>query len=461
MRVCVIGATGFIGRALVPLLLREGHTVVAWARSAARARGLLGAEVECVEAVTGPEALAHVLERCDAVINLAGEPILGGRWTPARRALLRDSRVQGTEQLVRALAAANPRPRVLISGSAVGYYGDRADEQLSETSSPGDDFLARLCQAWEGAAHGAEALGIRVMQLRTGVVLGRDGGALAQMLPPFRLGAGGPIGSGRQYLPWIHLHDLVKIIAVALVDDRYRGPMNGVAPEEATSRDFARALGRQLHRPAVLPVPSIALRAIFGEAAAVLLGSQRVDPAALRERGFSFGFPTLASALADILGGVAVTFAGTAPYELRCTTIVNAPLDDTFAFFSKAENLGLITPAAMKFSIQGSAPSIAEGTTIDYHVRIGPVTVPWRSRIVDWEPRRRFVDVQEKGPYRSWSHEHTFRADADRTVMEDRVRYEPPFGLLGRLANRLFIVPTLRQVFQYRGDIIRLRFGAS
>ena len=307
MRVLVTGATGFIGRALVPLLRREGHTVLAWARSAARARGHLGAEVDVVEAGGGVTALTAALERSDAVVNLAGEPIVGRRWTESRRRLLRDSRVGLTGELVRALAAARTKPRVLVSGSAVGYYGDRADELLTEDSRPGNDFLAVLCQDWESAARGAEALGLRVMRLRTGVVLGRDGGALAQMLPPFRAGVGGPVGSGRQYMPWIHVHDLVAIIARALVDDRYQGPVNGVAPDPVTSRDFAKALGRALRRPAVLPTPAFALRLIFGEAASVLLGSQRVDGAALRRLGFSCAFPALDAALADIVGGPKVT----------------------------------------------------------------------------------------------------------------------------------------------------------
>jgi hypothetical protein len=368
------------------------------------------------------------------------------------------------------MIAAKTRPGAFISGSAVGYYGDRADEQLTETSSAGDDFLAQLCRRWEHAAQHAETLGLRVVRLRTGVVLGRAGGALAQMLPPFELGLGGPVGSGKQYLPWIHLHDLVKIIAVALVDDRYRGPVNGVAPEHATSRSFARALGRALHRPAILPLPALALRAIFGKAATVLLGSQRVEPRALGQLQFEFDFPTLASALEDIVGGTSVTIspaqsrtegAGKARYELRTRTVVDAPLEETFTFFSKAENLGAITPAAMKFSIQGQVPPMAQGATIDYRVRIGPLPIRWRTRITKWEPGRSFIDLQEAGPYRLWWHEHTFQADARRTVMEDRVYYAPPFGVLGRLANRLFIGPTLMKVFQYRGDVIRLRFGVS
>jgi hypothetical protein len=395
---------------------------------------------------------------------------MGGRWTAARRAVLEDSRITVTEQLVRAMAEAKSCPRVFMSGSAVGYYGDRADERLTEASSGGDDFLARLCRRWERAAQDAERLGVRVVLLRTGVVLGRAGGALAQMLPPFQVGVGGPIGSGMQYLPWIHLHDLVKVIAVALVDERYRGPVNGVAPEQATSRTFARALGRALHRPALLPVPALALKAIFGEAATVLLASQRVDSRVLQEHQFSFDFPTLDSALEDIVGGASVTIApassrpegaGAARYELRARTVIEAPLEETFAFFSKAANLGVITPAAMRFAIQGQVPPMATGAVIDYRVRVGPLPVHWRTRITSWEPGRCFADLQEQGPYRFWWHEHTFQADGSRTVMEDRVYYTPPLGLVGRLANRLFIRSTLRKIFQYRGDVIRLRFGVA
>ena len=470
MRVFVTGATGFIGRALIPRLQRDGHAVVAWVRSPVRARGLLGAEVELVHADTARGGLVAAIERCDAVVNLAGEPLMGGRWTASRRAVLERSRVAVTGQLVQAMAEVKTCPRVLISGSAVGYYGDRGDEPLTEASSGGEDFLARLCRRWESAALDAERLGARVVLLRTGVVLGRAGGALAQMLPPFQLGAGGPIGSGKQYLPWIHLHDLVKIIAVALVDDRYRGPVNGVAPEQATSRTFARALGRALHRPALLPVPALVLKAIFGEAATVLLASQRVDPRVLREHQFAFEFPTLDSALEDIVGGTTVAIspaqsrpegAGEARYELRTTTVIAAPLEETFAFFSKAANLGVITPAPMRFSIQGQVPPMATGAVIDYRVRVGPLPVRWRTRITTWEAGRRFADLQEKGPYRFWWHEHTFEADGPRTVMEDRVYYTPPFGLLGRLVNRVFIRSTLRKIFQYRGDVIRLRFGVS
>ena len=309
MRVFVTGATGFIGRALIPRLQRDGHAVVAWVRSPARARGLLGAEVEMVHADTALGGLVAALERCDAVVNLAGEPLMGGRWTAARRAVLERQPRQGDRTTGGRDGRGRTCPRVFVSGSAVGYYGDRGDESLTESSSDGDDFLAQLCLRWESAAADAEAAG-RARRAAADGRRARPGrrraGADAAAVPLRRRRAR---RIRTQYLPWIHLHDLVKIIAVALVDDRYRGPVNGVAPEQATSRSFARALGRALHRPAVLPVPALALKAIFGEAAIVLLASQRVEPRELRERRFAFDFPTLDAALEDIVGGAAVAIS--------------------------------------------------------------------------------------------------------------------------------------------------------
>lgn len=481
MRIFITGGTGFIGRALVPVLQRDGHTVVVWSRSEQRARARLGADIEVVRATDAPDDLVSAVATCDAVVNLAGEPILGGRWTHRRRQILTASRVGVTDRLVQAMARSTRRPGVFVSGSAVGYYGDRGTEPLTEASAPGQGFLADLARAWEDAARKATALGVRVVQVRTGVVLGRDGGALAQMLPPFRLGLGGPVGTGRQGFPWIHLHDLVRIIAATLSDNRYVGAINAVAPESIDNRAFARALGRTLRRPAVLPVPAVALHAMCGEASTTLLSSQFVLPAALQSLGFSFAFPTVQTALTDIVGGVDVqvrsvedtTSAGRSAtgrryletrrptHELVVTTRLASPVDQAFPFFSKAENLGLLTPASMGFSITGGPPAIGEDAAIEYRLRVGGVPIAWRSRIVNWTPGERFVDFQETGPYRSWWHEHSFRRDGTSTVMEDRVRYAPPLGPLGRLANRLFIAPMLRRIFQYRADVIRLRFGAA
>ena len=294
--------------------------------------------------------------------------------------------------------------------------------------------------------------------------------------PAFRFGVGGPLGKGRQYMPWIHLHDLVEIFLRALENTSLSGPVNGVAPYPVTSRDFARTMGQVLGRPAFLPLPAFVLRTALGDAAGVLLDSQRAQPGKLREAGFVWRFPTLAGALTDLLTtdrAVSITdvpsarmpgdaYLQTRParYLLSSTTTLNAPLARTFEFFSKPDNLGLLTPSGMQFMITGQPAAMAESAAIDYRIRVGAVSMRWRTRIACWEPGHRFVDVQESGPYRSWYHEHAFRADGPRTIMEDRVYYAPPFGVLGRMAHALVIAPMLRRIFQYRQDVIRLRFGA-
>ena len=301
MRVFVTGATGLIGRALVQRLGQRGDRVVAFVRDAGRARRVLGPGVEPLEVGVAGAGLAASLASVDAVVNLAGEPLADGRWTPARKQALVDSRVAVTRRLVEALAAAPTRPAVLVSGSAVGYYGDGGDGVLPEGAGPGDDFAARLCVDWEAAAEAAGALGVRVVKVRTGVVLARDGGALARLVPAFRWGVGGPLGTGRQWVPWIHLHDEVEALVACLDRPGLSGAVNAVAPTPVTSRELAAALGRALHRPAALPVPAFALRLGLGELSSLLLGGQRAVPAALQACGFTFRFGTLDAALADLL----------------------------------------------------------------------------------------------------------------------------------------------------------------
>jgi uncharacterized protein len=301
MRVLITGATGFVGRASVLRLQREGHRIVAWVRSEARARRLLGADVELISTSTGVAGLTRAIETCEAVVNLAGEPLIGRRWTAKRRAALVDSRVGLTRDLAHALRTCSTRnTRVLVSASGIGYYGDRADELLTEQSEPGADFAARLCVDWEAAAQSAAEAGVRVVCLRLGVVLGRQGGPLALMTPAFALGLGGPLGDGQQFMAWIHLQDATSLITRALSDDRLRGPINAVAPEPVRNREFSAALGRALGRPGVLRVPAFALRLIFGPAAAPILASLRVTSTALPRVGFAYAQPALDAALRDL-----------------------------------------------------------------------------------------------------------------------------------------------------------------
>jgi hypothetical protein len=474
MRVFLTGATGFLGRALTLALRRGGHAVSAWVRSPERARALLGDQAELCPVEGGETALRAELGRCDAVVHLAGAPVLA-RWTSRRRRELRASRVDLTERVVDALAHLERRPRVLLSASAVGFYGDAGPESCGEASPPGQGFLAELCADWEAAARRAEGLGLRVVRLRTGVVLGLDGGALPALLTPFRLGLGGRLGSGRQFLPWIHVEDWVRIVQLALTDERASGALNLTAPEPATNRELTATLARVLAKPAFLPVPAAAVRALLGGGAEVLLASQRAQPERALALGFEHAFPTLDAALRDLLvdgrveiarldGGRGSTSspyltARPARYGLVAATELAVPRDEAFRFFSRAENLGLLTPRPMGLSIVASSGPPETGTTIDYVLRVGPLPLRWRTRFEAWQAPERFVDVQERGPYRAWWHEHRFEACGATTRMHDRVLYAPPLGPLGALAQRLFLADALGDLFAQRALAIRLRFG--
>ncbi|GMV39185.1 MAG: NAD-dependent nucleoside-diphosphate sugar epimerase [Myxococcales bacterium] len=298
MRTLVTGATGLIGRALIGRL--DGTVVVLSRHPEQASRRLGGVEAHpwTPEAGLPPAAALHGV---DVIFNLAGEPVADGRWTVERKRRIRDSRVLGTRNLVAGLAAQQSRPRVLVSASAVGYYGDRGDEELDEASRPGTGFLADVCVEWEREAIAAEQLGVRVACVRTGVVLA-TGGALGKMLPAFRMGVGGRLGSGRQWMPWVHIDDEVGILLHASQDDRIRGAINAVGPLPVTNAELTRALGHALRRPALLPVPNVALRLALGELSEILTASQRVLPSAAERTGYTFEHPDLASALTAALG---------------------------------------------------------------------------------------------------------------------------------------------------------------
>jgi uncharacterized protein (TIGR01777 family) len=292
MRVTVTGGGGLIGTSVVAALRARGDEVTVLSRSGS-------AGTVRWDPLAGP-APADALDGRDGVIHLAGEPI-AQRWSTAVREAIRASRTSGTANLVAGIEAAPQRPQVLVSASAVGFYGDRGDERLTEDSAPGDGFVAEVCVAWEQAALAARELGLRVCVLRTGVVLDRHGGALAKMLPPFRMGVGGPVAGGRQFISWIGLGDLAQLYLAALDDARFDGPLNATAPTPVTNADFSRALGRALHRPAALPVPAAALRLLYGPMAEIVTGGQNVIPARLLELGHSFERPDLDGALAEAL----------------------------------------------------------------------------------------------------------------------------------------------------------------
>jgi uncharacterized protein (TIGR01777 family) len=306
LRVTVTGATGLLGPPLVAALQEQGAQVTVLSRDAERARERLSGDgCPQVEAfdwdLMGEPAPVQALEGRDAVVHLAGENV-AQRWSAQAKRAIRESRVNGTRNLLAGLRAAESAPHTLVSSSAIGYYGPHGEEPLDEDAPPGKDFLAEICVEWEAEAAKASELGMRVVLVRTGIVLDKHGGALEKMLPPFRLGVGGPVAGGRQFMSWIHRDDVVGMMLAALGDERWSGPVNATAPEPLSNRDFSAALGRVLKRPALLPVPGLALQLLYGEMAEIVTQGARVVPAKPLVLGYGFQHPQLEEALDAALG---------------------------------------------------------------------------------------------------------------------------------------------------------------
>jgi uncharacterized protein len=302
-RVVVTGATGLIGKRLCAALIARGDQVVVFSRNPQAAQASVAGAAEYVAWDASEHgAWAEAINGSDAVINLAGASVNGARWTDEYKKTLYNSRVIGTRGIVKAIAAAEQPPAVLINGSAVGYYGFRDDTPLDESAKPGNDFLARLCVDWEAEAAKAESANVRTVLLRTGIVLSTEEGALPQLMLPFKLFAGGPVLPGTQWFSWIHIDDEVGLIVFALDDERVRGPLNATAPEPLTNRDFTATLGRTMKRPSWLPVPGFGLSAAFGELGSSLTEGQRVIPAKALELGYQFKYPTAQAALQQLIG---------------------------------------------------------------------------------------------------------------------------------------------------------------
>ncbi len=297
MRILITGGTGLIGRHLCKVLLAEGHELTVFSRNPASVPAKCGAGVRAIGALAEWQPDMAF----DAVINLAGEPIVDARWTEQRKRVLWDSRVALTEELVRRIAAAERRPAVLLSGSAIGYYGGRGDTMLDEDSGAGSDFPARLCVGWEAAAEVAEESGVRVCRLRSGLVLSQEGGLLGRMLPPFRLGLGGRVGDGTQWMSWVHIKDYVAMASRLLRDEKMQGAYNMTSPAPVTNREFTAVLAEALHRPAPFAAPASLLKLTLGEAAGMLLEGQRVLPKRMVAAGQPFRFEKLEEALKDLL----------------------------------------------------------------------------------------------------------------------------------------------------------------
>ena len=457
MRILMTGATGLIGRELGKALAARGDTLVCLVRDVSAARRRLPFPAVCHAWDHTRPVPAHALREVDAVVNLAGEPVADTRWTTARKALIRDSRVHGTRQLVRAVQEHGASVATFVQGSAIGCYGDRGDERLTAASPKGTGFLADVVQAWEAELRplAEQRPQLRVPVVRTGIVLAREGGALAEMLPMFRLAAAGRLGTGRQWMNWIHLDDIVSLFLHAL-DAAPSGILEGVAPQPATNQQFTAALCRSLGVIENLPAPSLAIQALFGERADIVLGSTRLEPLATQASGFRFRFEAVEQALDDLLAPL----RGGVRMRVWEQWLPNAA-QEIWPFFCDANNLEDITPPFLSFRVLGqSTPVIGTGTLIDYRLKLNGIPIRWQTRIDTWDPPHRFIDRQEKGPYSLWHHTHDFIPMGTGTMMRDTLRYRLPAGWLGALAGGGKVASDVERIFDYRSRKIDERFGA-
>ena len=453
MKVLVTGATGFVGNQLLIELREQGCEILVTTRNLRTAGVRLPVACKAVEwdSQNGPPP-AEIFEGIDAVVNLCGEGVAGGLWTAARKQKIYQSRILSTHHLVETMRELDPKPALLVSASAIGFYGDRGAEYLKEDASSGEGFLAKVCRDWERETMKAEELGVRAVVLRMGMVLGR-GGALEKMLPPFRLGLGGPLGGGGQWMSWIHVRDLARMILHVIKNSSNTGVFNAVSTQPVANRDFCKTLAATLRRPAILPVSGFVLRTLLGELSQLFLFSQKVSSEKIQSAGFEFQYPVLGEALREI--------CFPPDRVLQMEQWVPQPVERVFGFFSDAKNLEVLTPPFLNFKIIGtSTESMQEGTLMDYRLKLHGIPFRWQSKILRWREGEGFSDTQTKGPYAYWLHTHDFLKNEGGTLIRDQAEYRLPAGVLGDLVGHPFIRRDLEKIFLYRREKIRELFGS-
>lgn len=444
MKVLLTGATGFIGKEIGKALVRKGHQVFALSRNAEKARQVLPFPAQILEGNFSQGPLDHPeLQTIEAVIHLAGENVGEGRWTDERKKIILSSRLESTEYLIQSLP---PSVKVFISASAIGYYGNRKDEELNETSLKGLGFLSDVCEKWENSVlQGKHKISSgRFVILRTGLVLSPFGGAFVKMLTPFQMRLGGVLGSGRQWMSWIHMKDLVNMYLEALENPKFQGIYNAVAPEPVTNSTWTNRMAMALGVSKGPPAPAFALKLLLGEMAELLLDSQKVTSAKLKD--FRFEFPSLQEAMSDVCSHYRdgdQIFYSEQYFPLE--------REKVFSFFSKAENLEAITPPILSFKVLScSTAQVQQGTLIDYRLQLHGVPLKWRTLIKEWNPSEHFVDIQLKGPYKKWHHRHDFENLGSGTLMTDIVRYKLPLGPLGQAVGGHFVQGDVEKIFGFR-----------
>jgi uncharacterized protein (TIGR01777 family) len=453
MKVLITGATGFVGKRLIEKLYQHGHTDISvLTRNPKRAEQTSPLPIRAFAWDPNKgEIDKNALENIDCVIHLAGESVAEGRWTQAKKDRILMSRVNGTKLIMKAIKESANGPKKIISASAIGIYGDRADELLTTESSHASSFLADVCKKWEDLIHQEVTTGLRKHSIRVGIVLGLDGGALKKMLPPFKAGVAGNLGDGKQFMSWIHRDDLVEQFIFLMENDVEQDVFNGVSPHPVDNATFTKVLGSVVNRPTLFPVPAFALKTIFGEMSEILLASQRVMPNKFLEHGFKFKFEYLHDALTDIL-----KYDNKGEDVLERYQYFEKPKKQVFNFFSDEMNLEKITPPFLKFKVLGkNTDKIESGTLIDYKLQLRGIPFKWQTKINEFNEDTDFTDQQVKGPYSKWVHTHSFHEVGNGTLMKDKVVYKVPFGALGRAVAGYFVKKDVNNIFDYRRDVIK------
>lgn len=451
MKILITGATGMIGKEIGKKLVHAGHQIVAISRSIEKARAELPFPAEIYEWKNYNRPFPReALRGVDAVINLAGESIGDGRWTKKRKKKIYDSRIIGTRNLSSAISKEfredHKSVKTFISASAIGIYDNTSDSIMYEDSIKGNDFLANVCKDWEYESQILTDIGIRVVNPRFGIVLSREGGALAKLIPLFTNGIGSAVGSGEQWMSWIHHDDLTNLLEFILDTETVNGPLNAVSPGPVTNLEFSEVFSRILHKKLLPRVPSFAIKMGLGEMSTLVLSNQHVSSASAINQGFNFKYTDLREALSEISSPFIKGFQ-----EYFAEQWIPKTREEVFQFFSNEKNLERLTPPSMSFKVLNkSTDNVTAGTKIDYKLSIYGLSLSWKTEIAEWKENQRFIDVQLKGPYEAWHHTHEFIPFKNGTLLRDRVLYRLPMGFLGNLVAGAKVKLDLQKIFAFR-----------
>lgn len=448
VKILITGATGTLGHRLGQWLVRHNHQVVALVRDKEKAQKDLPYPCECI--LWGQDLPKDI----EAVIHLAGEGVADKRWSDKRKKELTASRVELTHKLVSEIISQNIPVKTWIQASAVGYYGDGGERWLRETSPAQPTFLSQLCVEWEKASS-LLPVHVRRICLRIGMILEWDRGFLGRVVPLFRRGLGSPLGSGEQWMSWIHVDDLCRMILFSIENDRVSGPYNAVSPHPLKNKDATEILAQKLDAMNLsVGVPEAALQTVYGEMAHMMLASQKVSSEKMILGGFRFLYPQFQDAIEHLVSGLEKN-----DDRLIFEQYIPKKRKELFPFFSVETNLEELTPPSLNFKVVNkTSEKIHEGTELSYKLKVHGIPLDWTSKIINWNPSEGFSDTQIKGPYKKWHHEHLFQDLGEGCLMRDIITYQLPMGWLGEVLGSYLVKKDLKKIFDYRRKVIYERF---